>query len=363
MFVLTALAAALSDLAIVYLGLRRPSDATDDNDSALLVAGSLLLPNILNLLTILAVIRLASLLPLGLYTTRGGRVPCQRLYAAYHVICGLAMLAISAWSVGVYGLTVANGDADDNGDNGDNGDNDAAAKAPIRDHLYLMISLSILSTMLHLVLLLHVRSTAPTSQSLIHDALARRGRKDHRRRKMMAYYAYRRYYGDGGGVGAGATGMGADGNANGRVVMGREEVNNDNDHGDDFEGGSPSKSCSSSKNGRIIPSKKKKRGSGSSYDYDSIDPQQTEEDVMDEDMQPLARRLYGDGDGDGGGDDYDEEDEEGAEGAEEVYQGPVVHVTSSKTGEGIEPLMWSIDSDFVDAAAQDLIMEEEYGDR
>eukprot|EP00562_Extubocellulus_spinifer_P020807 CAMPEP_0178613374 /NCGR_PEP_ID=MMETSP0698-20121128/1609_1 /TAXON_ID=265572 /ORGANISM="Extubocellulus spinifer, Strain CCMP396" /LENGTH=65 /DNA_ID=CAMNT_0020252063 /DNA_START=62 /DNA_END=256 /DNA_ORIENTATION=+ len=41
MFVLTALAAALSDLAIVYLGLRRPSDATDDNDSALLVAGSL----------------------------------------------------------------------------------------------------------------------------------------------------------------------------------------------------------------------------------------------------------------------------------------------------------------------------------
>jgi len=75
--------------------------------------------------------------------------------------------------------------------------------------------------------------------------------------------------------------------------------------------------------------------------------------------------LYGEGtgDGDGGGDDYDEEDEEGAEGAEEVYQGPVVHVTSSKTGEGIEPLMWSIDSDFVDAAAQDLIMEEEYGDR
>jgi len=310
MFVLTALAAALSDLAIVYLGLRRPSDATDDNDSALLVAGSLLLPNILNLLTILAAIRLASLLPLGLYTTRGGRVPCQRLYAAYHAICGLIMLGISAWSVGVYGLTVASGDADDNGGHGDAAhayaDADTDAKAPIRDHLYLMISLSILSTMLHLVLLLHVRSTAPTSQSLIHDALARRGRKDHRRRKMMAYYAYRRYYGDGGGVGAGATGMGADGNANGRVVMGREEVNNDNDHDDDdFEGGSPSKSCSSSKNGRIIPSKKKKRGSGSSYDYDSIDPQQTEEDVMDEDMQPLARRLYEDGGGD---------DDDGAQG-------------------------------------------------
>lgn len=46
---------------------------------------------------------------------------------------------------------------------------------------------------------------------------------------------------------------------------------------------------------------------------------------------------------------------------EDGYQGPVVHVTSSRTGEGIEDLMWSIDGDFVaqsDDGGGNYVMEE-----
>ena len=69
------------------------------------------------------------------------------------------------------------------------------------DHLWIISVLSFLSTFFHALILMHVRSTAPMEYSIVRDD---NRRKD---RKVMAYYAYRRFYGSNGG---GADGYGAD---------------------------------------------------------------------------------------------------------------------------------------------------------
>ena len=47
-------------------------------------------------------------------------------------------------------------------------------------------------------------------------------------------------------------------------------------------------------------------------------------------------------------------------GLEGIYQSPVVHVTSSRDGEGIETLMWAIDGDFTADDTQEETMATEY---
>lgn len=47
-------------------------------------------------------------------------------------------------------------------------------------------------------------------------------------------------------------------------------------------------------------------------------------------------------------------------GLEGIYQSPVVHVTSSRDGEGIETLMWAIDGDFMADDTQEETMATEY---
>jgi len=239
MFLLPALLSALTDATILFVGLRgRYDDSADDSSPA---AATLFL----HILLLFSAIRLIVLIyPLSHHTLKGTRIPYQKVYYLFHGLSLCSATASLIWlliiaeehsSSGGWRLPVAlapdglpaglrpalkgRGDSTETiGGVRDGDDNDDNARRQLQqqsfpiliDHLWIISVLSLLSTMFHVIILVHVRSSAPMEHSLVQDDNKRK------KRKVMAYYAYRRFCS--GDDGDGNRGGGASAGTNTSIV-------------------------------------------------------------------------------------------------------------------------------------------------
>ena len=238
MFLLPALLSALTDATILYVGLRGRHNESGDNDDSGNDSSNVddsspgAATLFLHILLLFSAIRLIILIyPLSHHTLKGTRIPYQKVYYLFHglSLCSAAASLIwlliiaeehsssGGWRLHVDlepdGLPVGllpilkgrDGSTEEIGDAQDGDDNDdIAARRQLQqqsfpvliDHLWIISVLSLLSTMFHVIILVHVRSSAPMEHSIVQDDNKRK------KRKVMAYYAYRRFCSGGDGDGS-----------------------------------------------------------------------------------------------------------------------------------------------------------------
>ena len=189
MFLIPSLGATISDCLVIILHHDFSSHLSHENFWSMENTGYL---------TFMSSARLLFLLPLIYHTYSGNRLRLSKLYMSFHVC---SAVVVSCHFVAFSILTIddaiskSNTMTQTNNINATKDDGNSYDSKEI-DIIWTLLILSLISIALHIVILFHVRSTAPTN-----DAITRKFEGAQRvnnnsvgkTRKMLAYWIYDRY--------------------------------------------------------------------------------------------------------------------------------------------------------------------------
>lgn len=192
MFLFPCIGALVSDVLVILLHKDFSPYLNHDNNVWSIENTSYVTP--------LSVIRLSLLLPLIYHTYSGHRLKFPRFYLIFHVVSALIVSChFIAFSLRTASTSISS--HNDHRTHQETNNTLSTKQSPNderkeMDVIWLLLTLSLVSIGLHMIILVHVRSTAPTDDA-IQRKLEGAQRVNHtsvgKKRKMLAYWIYDRY--------------------------------------------------------------------------------------------------------------------------------------------------------------------------